>query len=106
VSPFAAGCALCGAELDPDRHTRAPRRWSPARLPRPGNDAVTVTILVLLTLFFPLIGLIVCGVRAYREDRGGSVVQRNIALALGGVCLVFLFVVSLQIDVLRRLGLF
>ena len=105
MSPFAAGCALCGAELDPRRHTRTVRPWSIARLPRPSPNTLAVSLLVLLTLFAPLIGLVICGLRAYSEERGGSVVQRNVALALGAVCLAFLLFVPLQLDVLSRLGL-
>ncbi|MEA2252725.1 MAG: hypothetical protein QOG70_2967 [Solirubrobacteraceae bacterium] len=33
VTPFAAGCGLCGAELDPRRHRRGPGPrlpWSPS----------------------------------------------------------------------------
>jgi hypothetical protein len=105
VSPFAAGCALCGAELDPHRHRRRMPRLDLGRLPSPGVDAFAVALLVLLTLFAPLIGLVVCGLRAWNEERSGRVLQRNIALVLGGVCLVFLFGGSLQFDVLRQIGL-
>ena len=62
-------------------------------------------MLVLLTLFVPLIGLLVCGLRAYGEERSGRVVQRNIAIALAAVCLVFLLFPLSQVDVLRRIGL-
>ena len=111
VSPFAAGCALCGADLDPRRHTRSHRRpvlprgrWSAGSHPA-GGDVLAVLVLVLVTLFAPLIGLIVCGLRAYGEERGGRVAQRNIALALGAICLVFLLDPISQVDVLRRIGL-
>ena len=111
VSAFAAGCALCGADLDPRRHNRSRRRpalphgrWR-AGPSGPGADVIAVAVLALVTLFAPLIGLIVCGLRAYGEERGGRVAQRNIALALGAICLVFLVDPISQVDVLRRIGL-
>ena len=66
---------------------------------------LAVAVLVLLTLFAPLIGLLVCGLRAYGEDRSGHVRQRNIALVLAAVCVLFLLFGSAQLDVLRRIGL-
>jgi hypothetical protein len=62
-------------------------------------------VLVLLTLFVPLIGLLVCGLRAYGEDRGGRRLQRDLALGLAVVCLVFLLFPLSQVDLLRRIGL-
>lgn len=111
VTPFAAGCALCGADLDPHRHTRsrASLGWSrwreKIRLSAAPPDALAVGVLVLLTLFVPLVGLFICGLRAYGEERGGRVRQRDIALVLGAICLVFLLFPVSQLDVLRRIGL-
>ncbi len=69
------------------------------------SDALAVGVLVLLTVFAPLIGLLVCGLRAYGEERGGRVAQRNIAIALAVLCIIFLVAPVWQIDVLRRIGL-
>ncbi len=109
VSPFAAGCALCGASLDPRRHDRRGLRLPRPRRPPggslPSSDAFAVAVLILLTVFAPLIGLLVCGLRAYGQEQAGHVRQRNIALALAAVCFVFLLLPVWQVDLLRRLGL-
>ena len=110
VSPFAAGCALCGADLDPQRHTpgkasvSVPQPWrgTGARL---SPDLIAVAVIVLLTLFAPLIGAFICALRAYGEERGGRTRQRNIALALGVVCVLFLIFPLAQLDLLERIGL-
>jgi hypothetical protein len=110
VTPFAAGCALCGADLDPQRHTRSPgpvSRWSPAlpTLPGVNHDVVAAIVLTLLALFAPLLGLLISGLRAYGEERAGRVRQRNIALAFAAICGVFLLFPVSQIDLLNHLGL-
>ncbi|MGZ4268483.1 MAG: hypothetical protein ACXVFN_13385 [Solirubrobacteraceae bacterium] len=45
ITPFAAGCAYCGADLDPHRHHRAPTlaqrvrgTWRTRARPRPDPD--------------------------------------------------------------------
>ncbi len=111
VSPFAAGCAFCGADLDPRRHSRSrsrvglPRGWRAGAGRVLAPDVVAVVVLVLLTLFAPLIGLLVAGLRAYGEDRGGRTAQRNIALVAAAICVVFLLFPLAQVDLLRRVGL-
>lgn len=109
VSQFAAGCALCGATLDPQRHSRSARAVS---IPRPvgafglgGQDVITLALLLLLTLFAPLIGLFVCAWQAYAQDRDGRTLMRNTAIALALVCLLFLAMPVAQINLLARLGL-
>jgi len=108
VSPFAAGCALCGAELDVDRHSRrGPRVALPSiggSSPR-GVDVAAFVLLVLLALFAPLFGLIVGGLRAWATEREGRTMQRNIAIVLAGVCVVFLIDPIASLDLLYRLGL-
>ena len=108
MSPFAAGCALCGAELDVRRHSRRGPRVS---LPSIGGagpravDVAAVVLLVLLTLFAPLFGLIVGGLRAWAMEREGRTVQRNVAIVLAGACVVFLIDPIASLDLLARLGL-
>jgi hypothetical protein len=75
------------------------------RLPWATPDALAVAVLVLVTLFAPLIGLLVCGLRAFGESRNGHLRQRNIAVALAVVCLAFLLFPVSQIDLLRDIGL-
>ena len=65
VSPFAAGCAICGADLEAHRAQLAARR-SPrdvvplpsVRLPRIDDDVLLLALLAVLVVFAPLIGVI------------------------------------------------
>ncbi|MHB8693184.1 MAG: hypothetical protein ACYDHH_18265 [Solirubrobacteraceae bacterium] len=95
VSPFAAGCAICGADLEA---ARAKRAASPrARLempslrlrgPRTGSniDWVQVVIAYLLALFAGPIGLVLAIYWAYQHSirAGGRVMM---GLMLGAVAL-------------------
>jgi cell division protein FtsW (lipid II flippase) len=55
VSQFAAGCAICGSDLELPRRSRVRAPALPA--PRLDQDAVLVLVIVLLTLGIPLVGL-------------------------------------------------
>jgi hypothetical protein len=100
VSQFAAGCAVCGADLEAARREQARRRAArPAflrggvRLPRlPGvPDAVlTLVLLTILTLAFPLAGAILCVIAARRSTMTSQVPLRNalIVVAIVGVVLL------------------
>jgi hypothetical protein len=109
VSPFAAGCALCGATLDPQRHTRSARSVTvpdlSGALGLTGQEVITLALMLLFTLFAPLIGLLICCWQAYVQDREGRALMRNAAIALGLVCLFFFAVPVAQLNLLARLGL-
>ena len=84
VSPFAAGCALCGADLEAHRARLAARR-SPrdvvpvpaVRLPRVDDDVLAVGLVVLVVLLAPIFGLLLA-VLAMRDPR-----RANVRLWLG-----------------------
>ena len=98
VSQFAAGCAICGADLESWRRERE-RREASRRLPRPqvprgigggrSGEILFAVVMAALALFAPPVGLLFCGYMAYRFDRDGSVAMRNVALACAVAALLF-----------------
>jgi hypothetical protein len=102
VSQFAAGCAICGANLTAARLDRERRRQSmrsiarlPGWLPRiTGADALLGVLLLICAIFSPLIGGAIAGAFAYFAHQRGDVVQRNLALTAVAVALVMLILVS------------
>jgi hypothetical protein len=100
VSQFAAGCAICGADLEAARREQARKRAArPAllrggvRLPRlPGvpDALLTLVLLTILTLAFPLVGVILCAVAIRRSTMTAQAPLRNalIVVALVGVVLL------------------
>jgi hypothetical protein len=90
VSQFAAGCAICGADLvaaRADRGTTLSDRiagFEPdfLRSAESRKEIVLVALMALVTFFFPLAGLFLCGFIAFTRHRDGDDVMRNIALLL------------------------
>jgi hypothetical protein len=98
VSQFAAGCAICGADLAAARR-QAARRAPAGRLPRPHlpapatgrtADVLFGVVLGLVALFAPPFGLLLGGFMAYRFDREGRIAMRNLAAACALAALLFL----------------
>jgi hypothetical protein len=99
VSQFAAGCAICGADLESWRRERA-RRAESRRVPRPqlprgisrgrSGDVLFGVVMAVVALFAPPFGLLLCSYLAYRFDRDGSRALRNVALVCALAALVFL----------------
>ena len=92
VSQFAAGCSVCGTDLQAARaelaERRARRPHLPGAVPRLGDDAVRIGVTVLAALFSPLMGALLAGYFAYDADRGGRVPTRNLMILLLGFSLV------------------
>ena len=98
VSPFAAGCALCGADLESHRAKLRARPPLPARLaarrPRApdlqldGPDLAMLSVTLLLALFAPLFGLLLAGFCAWAKHREGQLALRNVLIGLGALALV------------------
>jgi hypothetical protein len=98
VSQFAAGCAICGANLEAWRRELAERRVS-SRLPRPpaprglggegATDVLFAAVMALVSLFAPPFGLLLGGFMAYRFDRQGRTGMRNVALGCALAALLF-----------------
>jgi len=104
VSQFAAGCAICGADLEAHRKQLAARRPAlpsvprialPGWLPRPraGGD-VHVTRLVLaaaLTLLAPFLGFFLAAFFAYHAEQDGRAGMRNALVAVCGFAFVMFY---------------
>lgn len=104
VSPFAAGCALCGADLDPRRHE--PSRLSRVSAPQISSSRVVfVVVLALLTLLAPILAVLLCGWIAYDRDRNGESAERNIALAFAIAAFLMAVSPAARFGVLQTLGL-
>jgi hypothetical protein len=93
VSQFAAGCAVCGTDLQAARAEVAARRAKRphlpgAAVPRLGDDALRIGVTVLAALFSPLMGALLAGYFAYDADRDGRVRTRNLMILLLGFSLV------------------
>ncbi len=80
VSQFAAGCAVCGADLEAARRTQAARRQLPRpRLPGVPQDLLVLLVLSLTTLALPILGILL-GVLVIRRERATD--QRPLRAAL------------------------
>ncbi len=97
---FAAGCAICGADLVQHRRELAERRIALPPVPRPQRRAplrldahvALVALVLLATLLSPFLALIMAAVAAQDRHRNGQTGQRNlfVALALVNLALAFL----------------
>jgi hypothetical protein len=95
VSQFAAGCAVCGTDLQAARAElqarRAKRPQLPGGVPRLGDDALRIGVTVLAAVFSPLMGALLAGYFAYDADRDGRIATRNLMMVLLAVSLLGLF---------------
>jgi hypothetical protein len=94
VSPFAAGCAICGTNLEAARAELAAKRARRPNLPAPvrlGDDAVRIGVGVIAAVFAPVMGALLTGYFAYDADRNGRTATRNLMIALLGFSLVGMF---------------
>jgi hypothetical protein len=112
VSQFAAGCAICGADLQAARAAQRRPAISdsisglrPARLPfgTSSEDLLIAGVLAVLLLFAPLIGFLVAAWIAYHRNREGDLRVRNLAAAFLVLCLVMLALPGLRYGILFEL---
>ncbi len=105
VSPFAAGCAICGADLAHHHRATAARAARPGlptvRLARVDDDVLLLLLVVALVLLFPIVGLIVAIIGA-RDPRRANV--RTLLLGLAVVAVALLVVPQVRYGVLSVLG--
>jgi len=108
---FAAGCAICGTDLEQHRREIAERRTDLPHVPhvpraerraRFGIDAhvVLVALVLLATLLSPFLALIMAAVGAQDRHRNGQIGQRNLFIGLAILNLALTFFPAL------RLGLY
>jgi len=72
VSQFAAGCAVCGFDLEGHRRQRVERRQVPGvgrrpRLPAVPEDVVTFVLIAIAILALPILGLVLAGLAIHRQ---------------------------------------
>jgi hypothetical protein len=94
VSPFAAGCAICGTNLEAARAELAAKRARRPSLPGPvrlGDDAVRIGVGVIAAVFAPVMGALLTGYFAYDADRNGRTATRNLMFALLGFSVIGVF---------------
>jgi hypothetical protein len=116
VSVFAAGCAICGADLEQHRRELEERRVELPRVPRPAGRApragglrfdahvALVTLVLLATFLSPFLALIMAAVGAQDRHRNGQLGERNLFLALALLNAALAFVPALRFGLLSLLG--
>jgi hypothetical protein len=110
VTPFAAGCAVCGTDLEAWRKQQAARTRVPSmRLPTvdlgapaflTGRDSALIAVLWLLALLSPILCVILAIFGARERHLEGRETARNIVAALGALAVLTLFVPALRYGLL------
>ena len=107
MTPFAAGCAVCGVDLEAHRRRETERQARfqavrPPGLPRPrvSPDVAAVGLTALAAVFMPFLALVMAVLWARDPMRAGV---RTPLIACGVLAVVMLAVPSLRFGVL---GLF
>lgn len=94
VSPFAAGCAICGTNLEVARAELATKRARPPQLPGAvhlSDDALRIGVSVIAAVFAPVMGALLIGYFAYDANQNGRIRTRNLMFALLAFSLVGVF---------------
>ncbi len=101
VSQFAAGCAICGADLGVVRRRQRPRITEAFRIPvdaRELAEGVALTLLmVIVALFAPLFGMALAALVFFDRRRRGQRTMRNMALVAFVLAVAALFVPALAV---------
>ena len=92
VTPFAAGCAICGYDLVAAREARAHSRNPMDRVSVPrfhlDDNGLRLLITLFIALAAPLFGLILACVFAYQLHNEGQVMWRNVMLGIAAACVL------------------
>src|SRR5215210_8261910 len=92
VTPFAAGCAICGADLEAYRAQQTARRRVAVPTPRLPYDWWLYVGTVVAALFFPVLGIIL----AYLAGRDRYGRERTFFIVVGVIALAVLAVPQLR----------
>ena len=92
VSPFAAGCAICGTDLEAARAELAAKRARRPSCPplRLGDDAVRIGVGVIAAVFSPVMGALLTGYFAYDGPQRPNP-TRNVMICVLGFSLIGVF---------------
>ena|SRR2546423_1160362 len=94
VTAYAAGCAICGADIQAARRRLEERRLPTLPPIRLGEDGLRFAIALLVALAAPLFGVPLAAFFAWQLHGGGRTTARNLMLAV-----LVLAVVPLVTDV-------
>jgi hypothetical protein len=82
VTPYAAGCAICGADIEGARRARKQRRV-PALPPiRLGDDGLRFAIALIVAVAAPLFGVLIGAFLAWQYHGEGRTTARNLMLGI------------------------
>jgi hypothetical protein len=81
VSQFAAGCSLCGADLERLRRLRSVRPSVPFTAPELGEGALLTLLMVVVALFAPLFGMPLAALVFFDRWRRGHQAMAYVAAA-------------------------
>jgi hypothetical protein len=85
VSQFAAGCSICGADLEAMRRQKRRRVSTVVQLPYDAREffegTVVTLVMVIVALFAPLYGMALAALVFFDRRRHGHRTMRNLAAA-------------------------
>jgi hypothetical protein len=93
VSQFAAGCSVCGADLERRRRKPRVRLTLPGGRPELVEGVLLTTLMVVVAVLAPLFGMALAALVFFDRNRRGHVTMRNLA-ALAFVLAALTFVVA------------
>lgn len=92
VTPFAAGCAICGYDLAAARQARSASRNPLDHVSRPrfqlGDDGIRLAIALLISLAAPLFGIVIACYFAWQMHNEGRLMWRNVMLGIAAANVV------------------
>src|SRR3954464_7443894 len=82
VTPYAAGCAICGADIEGARRARAERVLPSVPPIRLGDDWLRFGIALLVAVAAPFFGIFIGAFFAWQLHSEGRTTARNLMLAV------------------------
>lgn len=82
VTPYAAGCAICGTDLEAARARHRARPTAHVPNVRLGDDALRFGIALLLAVAAPLFGVLMACFLAWQLNNERRTTARNLMLAI------------------------
>ena len=90
VTPYAAGCAICGADLEAARSERAASRRPELPRVQVGNDGIRIGLALLLAVAAPFLGIAAAAFFAWQFDQEGNERLRNAMFGVLALSVVLL----------------